>query len=262
MKSIINYENCSDLLIGNTSQLSYYFPDDIVKISSRNISADIFEKSWNKVYLCFAEQRTFKNSDLLFEQINVNYTKEIVEKLKANIIIYYSTAELWNNYNGEITINTPFNYNHSDYIESKEKITKHLKQNYDNIKIIYPFNFNSKYRLPPFLFGKIINSIQHKSKIQIGDTYFYRELLHPSLVVKHSICQENDTIIGTGNLIFINDFIRKLYNEFDMKYDDYVVENIEQKSIYRKNIFYNKTRISFTERNLLDILVEEIKDTI
>ena len=45
-----------------------------------------------------------------------------------------------------------------------------------------------------------------------------------------------------------------------MKYEDYVTENLDQKSIYRKNIFYNKNRINFTEYNLLDILVKEIKD--
>ena len=69
MKFIINYENYFDLLIGNTSQLSYYFSNDIVKISSRNINADTFEKSWNRVYLCFAEQKTYKNNDDSFYQI-------------------------------------------------------------------------------------------------------------------------------------------------------------------------------------------------
>jgi nucleoside-diphosphate-sugar epimerase len=212
------------------------------------------------VYLCFAEQKTYLNNDDSFYQINVEYTKSILEQIKANHIIYFSTAELWNNCVGDITVDTPINYHHSDYISSKQKITTHLKENYGNIRIMYPFNFNSIYRLPPFLFGKVINSIRFKTKIEIGDTYFYRELLHPSFVVTQSINQENDSIIGTGNLIFINDFIRKLYKAFDMKYENYVTENLDQKSIYRKNIFYNKNRINFTEYNLLDILVKEIKD--
>lgn len=249
-----------DLVIGNTSQLSRYFPVDIVKISSRNILSNIFDNKWDSVYLCFAEQKTYLNNDDSFYQINVEYTKSILEQIKANHIIYFSTAELWNNCVGDITVDTPINYHHSDYISSKQKITTHLKENYGNIRIMYPFNFNSIYRLPPFLFGKVINSIRFKTKIEIGDTYFYRELLHPSFVVTQSINQENDSIIGTGNLIFINDFIRKLYNAFDMKYEDYVTENLDQKSIYRKNIFYNKDRINFTEYNLLDILVKEIKD--
>ena len=249
-----------DLVIGNTSQLSRYFPVDIVKISSRNILSNIFDNKWDSVYLCFAEQKTYLNNDDSFYQINVEYTKSILEQIKANHIIYFSTAELWNNCVGDITVDTPINYHHSDYISSKQKITTHLKENYGNIRIMYPFNFNSIYRLPPFLFGKVINSIRFKTKIEIGDTYFYRELLHPSFVVTQSINQKNDSIIGTGNLIFINDFIRKLYNAFDMKYEDYVTENLDQKSIYRKNIFYNKDRINFTEYNLLDILVKEIKD--
>ena len=249
-----------NLVIGNTSQLSQYFPLDNIKISSRNIPSNILKNSWDSVYLCFAEQKTYKNNDDSFYQINVEYTKSIIQQIKAKQIIYYSTAELWNNYNGEIDTTTPYNYHYSDYVASKEKITTYLKENYNNVKIMYPFNFNSIHRLPPFLFGKIINSIRSKTKIEIGDTYFYRELLHPSFVVTQSINQENDSIIGTGNLIFINDFIRKLYNTFDMKYEDYATENLDQKSIYRKNIFYNKDRINFTEYNLLDILVKEIKD--
>ena len=34
-----------DLVIGETSQISHYFPKDIVKISSRNIPNEIFEVS-------------------------------------------------------------------------------------------------------------------------------------------------------------------------------------------------------------------------
>ena len=249
-----------NLVIGNTSQLSQYFPKDMVKISSRNIPLDIFKNKWDSVYLCFAEQKTYKNNDNSFYQINVDYTKSIIEQIKANHIIYFSTAELWNNCVGEITIDTPINYHHSDYVSSKEKITTHLKENYSNIRIMYPFNFNSVYRLPPFLFGKVINSIITKTKIEIGDTYFYRELLHPSFIVTQSMTEKNDSIIGTGNLIFINDFIRNLYDIFHMKYEDYVIEHIDKESIYRKNMFYNKTRINWTEDHLLNILAKEIKD--
>ena len=50
-----------NLVIGNTSQLAHYFPTDMVKISSRNIPSDIFNTTWDSVYLCFAEQKTYKN---------------------------------------------------------------------------------------------------------------------------------------------------------------------------------------------------------
>ena len=249
-----------NLVIGNTSQLSYYFPEDYIKISSRNIDESIFNQHWDCVYICFAEQRTFKNNDKLFNDVNVDYTKEVIKKLNANKIIYYSTAEMWNNTVGEINLDTPINYHYSDYIHSKENITNYLKQTYNNLYVAYPFNFNSKYRLPPFLFGKVIDSIVNKTHIELGDTYYYRELLHPSYIVNETIDMETHKIIGTGKLIFINEFIRKLYDAFHMKYEDYVTENIKDCSIYRKNIFYSKQKNNFTELNLHNILVKEIND--
>lgn len=251
-----------NLVIGNTSQLSKYFPDEYIKISSRNISDNIFQKSWDKVFLCFAEQRTYISRDDLFKQININYTKEIIEKLNAKNIIYYSTAELWNNTSGEIHEDLSFNYHNSDYVNSKEIITNYIKNNYKNVTVIYPFNFNSVYRMPPFLFGKVFNSIINKEKIEIGDTYYYRELLHPSFVVKESINQKTHKVVGTGCLIFVNDFIRKLYESFNMQYSDYVKEDITNYSIYRKNVFYSKYKILYNENELLDITVKEINDRI
>lgn len=251
-----------DLLIGNTAQLSYYFPNNIKKISSRNINNDIFSQEWDRVYICFAEQRTFKKEDQLFDQVNFEYTKNIIQNLKAKTIIYYATAELWNNTVGEINVELPYNYHYSDYVASKEKITQYLKTYAPNVKIAYPFNFNSKHRMPPFLFGKIINSIAERKKIVLGDTYYYRELLHPSFIVNETLNQECDKIIGTGKLIFINDFIRSLYAAFDMNYNEYVQEDLQQHSIYRKNIFYNSSRCSFSEDNLKQITINEIKEII
>ena len=45
-----------NIVIGNTSQLAYYFPDDYIKISSRNIQ--LTNNQYDRVYICFAEQRT------------------------------------------------------------------------------------------------------------------------------------------------------------------------------------------------------------
>jgi len=251
-----------DLLIGNTAQLAHYFPKDVYKISSRNIDKDIFSQTWNRVYICFAEQKTFKKEDVLFNQVNFEYTKNIIKLLNAKTIIYYSTAELWNNYVGEISLKLPFNYYPTDYMNSKFNITNYLKTNHENVKIAYPFNFNSKYRMPPFLFGKVINSIVERKKIILGDTYYYRELLHPSFIVNESLKQNNDQIIGTGKLVFINDFIRSLYFAFGMNYNEYVQEDLQQHSIYRKNIFYNDTRCSFSEQDLKQIMIDEIKEMI
>jgi hypothetical protein len=251
-----------NLVIGNTSQLSRYFPDNFIKISSRNLEDSVFEQSWERVFLCFAEQRTYMNKDNLFDKINIEYTKYIIKRLKANSIIYYSTAELWNNTCGEVDIDSDFNYHLSDYVVSKSKITNYIKENYKNVLIAYPFNFNSKYRLPPFLFGKVFDSIINKKKIDLGDTYYYRELLHPSFVVQESMKQTEHKVIGTGRLIFINDFIRSLYNSFGMKYEDYVTEDLKNHSIYRKNIFYAKERKTADKLELFKITLKEINDQI
>ena len=252
-----------NLVIGNTSQLSYYFPEDYIKISSRNISQEIYNKEWNYVYICFAEQRTYKQADDSFNEVNYEYTKRVIERLNAKKIVYYSTAELWNNCVGEIDLHTNIDYHYSDYVSSKEKITKYLKSNYSNVVVAYPFNFNSKYRLPPFLFGKVMRSIIDKTKIEIGDTYYYRELLHPIYVVNETISLTQDKIVGTGKLIHINSFIRNLYAAFRMRYEDYVEENIKDLSIYRKNIFFTKhSNNFFTQTDLLNIMVREIYDVI
>jgi nucleoside-diphosphate-sugar epimerase len=251
-----------DLLIGNTSQVSKYFSDKIFKVSSRDIDASVFLKKWNRVFLCFAEQRTFKKFDELFNQVNFLYTKEILDNLKANQIYYYSSAELWNNSVGGISVDMPFNYHVSDYMESKKNISNYIKSTYNNVIILYPFNFNSKHRMPPFLFGKVISSIVNKEKITLGDTYYYRELLHPSFVVEETITATKDKIIGSGQLIFINDFIRELYEYFDLNYNEYVIEDIKEPSIYRKNIFYNSERKNYGKGDVFKEMVKEIKEKI
>ena len=44
----------NNLVIGNTSQLSKYFPDDYRKISSRNINDNDLHGKWDSVYITFA----------------------------------------------------------------------------------------------------------------------------------------------------------------------------------------------------------------
>lgn len=248
-----------NLVIGNTSQLSFYFPSDYLKISSREIPDFIFQEEWEKVFICFAEQRTYIIEDNSFEKINFDYTLSVIKKIHANKIVYYSTAELWNNCHGEICTDMPFNYHNSGYIRSKQMITNYLKSLNKNIIIIYPFNFNSVNRKPPFLFGKIFDSLINKKKINIGDTYYYRDLLHPSDVVDNSINATNDLIVGGGSLIFVNEFIRDLYNEFELKYENYVTEDLSIKSIYRENIFYSKHKYSSNKTILFNKTVNEIK---
>jgi len=153
----------NNLVIGNTSQLSYYFPDDYIKISSRNIDFDKYKNDkFDRVYITFAEQRTFiENDDQLFININFYYTIKVIDffKDRCNKIVYYSTCELWNNCEGPIDLSLNYSYNYSPYIKSKEMISNYIKENYNNVIIIYPFNFNSPYRKKGFLFSKIFDSI-------------------------------------------------------------------------------------------------------
>lgn len=252
----------NNLVIGNTSQLSYYFPDDYIKISSRDINFDKYEdEKFDRVYITFAEQRTFiENDEQLFIKTNVHYTIKIIEffKDRCNKIIYYSTCELWNNCEGPIDLSLDFDYNYSPYIKSKEVISNYIKDNYDNVIIIYPFNFNSPYRKKGFLFSKIFDSIINENNIEIGNTYFYRDIVHPKYIVEKSIISSTDEIIGSGRLIYINDFIKELYNKFNLNYDHFVTENFDHNLLVKRKIFYlNSTEYKY--KKIIEDTVYDIK---
>ena len=248
-----------NLVIGNTSQLSYYFPDDYEKISSRNIQ--FTNEKYNRVYICFAEQRTYiQNDKNLFFKTNIDYTLEIIDHFSktSNEVVIYATTELWNNCDGAIDINIPFKYKPSNYIESKHMMIKLIKNRYENVIILYPFNFNSIYRKDGFLFSKIFDSIINEKKITIGNTYFYRELLHPKFIVEQSIKATTDDIIGSGRLIFVNDFIRSLYSHFNMNYEDYVTEDFNENITTDERIFYLKSKQTLYN-NLYEDTISELE---
>lgn len=248
-----------NLVIGNTSQLSYYFPEDYEKISSRDI--ELKNEKYDRVYICFAEQRTYiKDNRNMFLDTNINYTLQIIDHYSklSNYVIVYGTSELWNNYNGAIDINTTFDYKKTDYIDSKRIMIEIIKTKYKNVLIHHPFNFNSIYRKDGFLFSKIFDSIINEKKITIGNTYFYRELIHPKFVVERSMQLQSDDIIGAGRLIFVNDFIRSLYSHFNMKYEDYVIEDYKENITTDEKIFYLKSK-QVLYNNLYDDTIAELE---
>ncbi len=114
----------NSLIIGSTSQLSNYFPSQYEKISSRNIDiGKIKNGKYRKVYILFAEQRTYLNeNEKFFVDVNVNYTINLINQIKDYVgdVIVYSTSELWNDYDGEVFVDNPYKYNYSPYIKSKE----------------------------------------------------------------------------------------------------------------------------------------------
>ena len=135
-------------------------------------------------------------------------------------------------------------------------ITNYIKQNYNNVIILYPFNFNSPYRKQGFLFNKIFDSLINNKKIEIGDTYFYRDIIHPKYVVERSILCENDELVGSGRLIHINDFIRTLYKQLNMNYDDYVNENFNHNLKTKRKTFWKESNICLYEKIIEDTLYE------
>lgn len=258
-----------NLVIGETSQISKYFPKDYLRISSRNIDKNFIKnKKWNKIFLCFGESRKFIDDDSLHDKINFEYTLDLIHFLLpyAKNIVIYSTCELWNKYYGSIDLNTPFNFYETNYIKSKFKLTNHVLNNdfYKKVIIIFPFNFNSIYRSQDFLFGKIFNSIINKTKIEIGNTYFHRDIIHPKFVVEKSITAESHTIVGSGRLTFVNDFIRDLYNHFSMDYEEFVVEKMSKYFEYemRNEYYLNNKKCEFSYNDLLSFTISDINSKI
>jgi nucleoside-diphosphate-sugar epimerase len=255
-----------NLVIGNTSQLSYYFPDDYIKISSRDLNIDNLKKQdWDRIFICLGESRKFIDNIKIYDDVNFYLTLDIIDKLKnfSRNIIVYSTCELWNQYDGPIDISKNFNFFSTPYLQSKYKLSKYILSNindYYNVFILYPFNFNSVYRNCNFLFGKIFDSIINKKVIEIGDTYFYRDIVHPKFVVEDSINATSHKIVGSGRLIYVNDFIKDLYNYFNMNYNDYVIENIGKYNEYdrRKEYYLKSNSCLYGYKQLLNDTVEDL----
>ena len=247
------------LIIGGSSQLSHYLPNEYIRISSRNIPETIYNENWDKVYILFAEQRTLYSNDIkyksYFYDINVNKTLEVIKKLHSKQIIFLSTTELWNLCNGPIDLDTKFNFIENYYTDSKFLITNKLK-NFDNVVICYPFNFNSSYRNENFLFGKIFKSIKNKTKITVGNINLERELLHAKYVAERLKNINSDEIIGAGRLINIKNFIIDLYNQVNLSYNEYVID--DSKKELNNNKFYYSKITNYSYDKLLKDYYEEL----
>lgn len=254
-----------NLVIGNTSQLSYYFPDGYEKISSRNINIDLIRNgNYNRVYILFAEQRTFLNeNEKFFVNVNVFETINLVNKIKnyVNKVILFSTSELWNNYTSEVFIEDKFDYNYTPYIKSKEILSNTIlekKENFKNIIIVYPFNFNSPYRKTGFLFSKIFDSLLNKTKNNVGDLNFKRDIIHPKIIVDNVIKTEKDLLIGSGELINIKKYIKDMFHIHNMKYEDYITINSVNNLSNQRNNYFSGIKYS-TYEELLKLTKNDIK---
>lgn len=252
-----------NLIIGNSSQLSHYFPKNYEKISSRNIDLSYIKtQDFDRIFLTFAEQRTYLNKSLsFFTDINVEYTLFIIDQIinSCNKIVIYGTSELWNSYDGCVDIDYLYKYNYTHYIKSKEILCKHIKNSdkYDKVIIIHPFNFNSIYRKGNFLFGKIYKSITLNQKITVGNINIYRDIIHPQFVVNESISAQSDSMVGSGILINIKEFIEDMYKKTNKNFNDYVSINMDFIKLNIRNNYYScQKRINYND--LLNMYINDI----
>lgn len=226
-----------NLVIGNTSQLAKYFPDDYEKISSRNIDFNYLKNNqWDSVYIVFAEQKIY---DLNIDFITPNYllTLEIIKALIDNSskIVCYGSCMLWEKLTGKINVNDEPNFylsnTASEYTISKllllNKINelKQLNKKYNKVIFLHPFYFNSVYRSKYFLFGKIFDSIINKKKIYVNNLDFKRDMISPKFVVEKSIELTKDCMMSSGQLFHVRTFIKDLYSINNMDFNDYIEEN-------------------------------------
>jgi GDP-D-mannose dehydratase len=224
-----------NLIIGDTSQLAQYFPEEYIKVSSRNIDFNYLKNNlWESVYITFAEQRIY-DANIDYITPNYLYTLQIINSLleSSQKIVCYTSCELFNELSGRININTlpkfyPLN---NEYCISKlllwNKITELKKINnpYNKVIFMHPFYFNSIHRSEYFLFGKIFNSIIQRQKIEVNNLDFYRDMVHAKFVVEKSIEATQDTMIGSGKLFNIRQFIKDLYQLNGLDFDYLVQEN-------------------------------------
>jgi GDP-D-mannose dehydratase len=255
----------NSLIIGDSSQLSFYFPEKFDRISSRNIDfKKITSKKYDKIYLLFAEQRTFlKEDESFFNEINLKYTIEVIDKLKnySNNVVVFSTSELWNNVDGAVSVKDKFDYNYTPYIKSKENLCNFIyenKEKYLNIQIIYPFNFNSPYRKSGFLFSKIFDSLMYGKKNTLGNVNFLRDLVHPSVIVRNSIESTDDILVGSGELVNIENFIKDLFLHLNLKFDDYISYDENNNLTNQRKNYYSEIKYS-NYNELLNLTLYDIK---
>ena len=256
-----------NLVIGDTSQQSYYYPTDYKKISSRNIDLEYLKKNqFDSVYITFAEQRIY-DSNIDYITPNYLYTLSIIDSLinNCNRIIVFTSCELWSNSIGTISIDSKFNFDpNNGYTVSKMLLVNEIRKlreiddKYYKVKMLHPFYFNSIHRSKYFLFGKIFDSILNQKKIEVGNLDFYRDMVHTKFLVEKAIETNDDIMIGSGRLFNVRDFVIDLYTKFDLDYFHFVNEDRTQKSnskFIRADVNWN-----YSYQNLINDTVEDIKN--
>ena len=163
-----------NVIVGNTSQLSYYFPSDYLRISSRDFyKYSDKTSSFDTVYIVFGENRTFLPDQLpnIFEEINYEYTIKCIEHFwVVQSTLLSMELQKCGIYTGPININTPKSHVKSQYIDSKSKLLDKITENakYDSVSAIIPFNFNGRFRKGDYLFGKVLIRSRQNLKLHFA----------------------------------------------------------------------------------------------
>ena len=248
-----------NLVLGENSQLGYFL--DGIKVSARNIPYEfICQNKWDRIYICFAEQRTFIDNSDSFMKINFDLTKEVVDRLYEHCkeFVFYSTAMLWSENSGEYSLSCPYNYKETDYLNSKEKITEHLK-GIDKVRIHYPCNFNSKQRKGGFLFSSLYDVIMNKKKIQVRCLDFEKEIAHTSYIADRSKNTVVDSILAPGYSINVRELFTDILNAFGMDIKEYIEETEIDTFVKPNNYYYNIVDKNYSKDKLICSFIEELK---
>ena len=255
-----------NLVIGDTSQQSHYYPDDFIRISSRNIDLRYLSNNFfESVYITFAEQRIY-HEGIDYVGPNFSYTMEVIKSLINNSkkIVVFTSCELWSNLSGVVGIDDKPDFNLSNqYTISKLLLYNEIKRlrnvdtEYNKVVMLHPFYFNSSNRSEYFLFGKIFDSIINKKRIKVGNLDFYRDMIHTSFLVKCAIELDCDSMIGSGKLFNVRDFIIDLYKNFNMDFHYYVEESKDIRPS-DKNIRAD-VKWEYSYRDLLNDTINDIE---
>jgi hypothetical protein len=86
----------------------------------------------------------------------------------------------------------------------------------------------------------------------------FRDVIHPSIIVEESISANEDKLVGMGELINIETYVKDMFKLMDLKYEDYIISNVQQNlPNTRKEYFSSKQYSSYKE--LLDLSYIDIK---
>ena len=258
-----------NLVIGDTSQLSHFFPKSFERLSSRNINLKEIPKIYENIYITFAQQNVFESDGSNFTNVNTFLPLEVSEYFLESCkkIVVYTTCEMYNNHVGSISLETlpsfkpKNNNNYTNYILSKLLLFKHIEKNrkknslWEKVVIIHPFNFESSFKNKQFLFGKIKDSILNKKKIEVGNLDFYKDLSHTKRIVQASMDTHVDLVFGSGKLYNVRETIKKIYDKMDLDFNEYVKEE-SHFSKSKPNFYYSSNQHTY---DFVEDFVEDLK---